>query len=552
MARHRSMGRVLLGESMRIAAASAREQARAAGRALRDAERAARQEEKDRQQSYTAARALDAANANVDLEQAIAQVTHVLFASLIVQHGFTADMLKQTPTIAPFAPGRLAIPEAPPPPEDYEVPPLSMVGRLWSPAKRRHEQALVARQEQYEADVRAHAEREIQRQRAFDDARMAYDEHVAQVEADTAAQHAAVDDFFARYVAGEQEAVIAYMALVCEASPYPEKVQPRTKLAYIPPSKQLVIDCDVPTIDVIPDIGSYKYVKSRDEISTTPRPATQRKGLYVQLIAQMALRALHEGFTADWATQIDTIVFNGYTHAIDQGTGRPIHPCLITVRTTRDIFAGLDLHHVDPLACLKVLNASVSRSPAELLPVRPIVEFTMVDPRFIAQENVLAGLDQRPNLMDLTPGEFETLIANLFHAIGYETRLTQASRDGGVDCVAYDMDPIRGGKVVIQAKRYKHTVGVSAVRDLYGTVMNEGAIKGILITTSGYGKAAFEFAQNKPLSLFDGPRLLYLLKDKAGIDAKIEIPDDWRDPQEDGIRAQNAHDEQSASYGESR
>lgn len=43
-----------------------------------------------------------------------------------------------------------------------------------------------------------------------------------------------------------------------------------------------------------------------------------------------------------------------------------------------------------------------------------------------------------------------------------------ASRDGGVDCVAFDPRPIFGGKVVIQAKRYKGTVGVSAVRDLFG------------------------------------------------------------------------------------
>ena len=47
--------------------------------------------------------------------------------------------------------------------------------------------------------------------------------------------------------------------------------------------------------------------------------------------------------------------------------------------------------------------------------------------------------------------------------MGLETPSTQASRDGGVDCVAYDPRPIFGGKVVIQAKRYKHTVGVSAV-----------------------------------------------------------------------------------------
>jgi restriction system protein len=115
--------------------------------------------------------------------------------------------------------------------------------------------------------------------------------------------------------------------------------------------------------------------------------------------------------------------------------------------------------------------------------------------------------------------------------MGLETRQTQASRDGGVDCVAYDSRPIFGGKVVIQAKRYKNTVGVSAVRVLFGTMQNEGATKGILVTTSGYGKASYEFANGKPLELIDGSGLLYLLNEHAGIDAKIEMPKDWVDPE---------------------
>jgi restriction system protein len=154
----------------------------------------------------------------------------------------------------------------------------------------------------------------------------------------------------------------------------------------------------------------------------------------------------------------------------------------------------------------------------------------MVDPRFVQETDVLSALDERPNLMELTPGEFENLITNLFEKMGLETRLTQASRDGGVDCVAYDPRPIFGGKVVIQAKRYKNTVGVSAVRDLFGTMQNEGASKGILVTTSGYGKAAFEFAEGKPMELLSGSNLLYLLEEHAGIQAKIEVPDDWVDP----------------------
>jgi restriction endonuclease Mrr len=68
----------------------------------------------------------------------------------------------------------------------------------------------------------------------------------------------------------------------------------------------------------------------------------------------------------------------------------------------------------------------------------------------------------------------------------------------------------------------QHTVGVSAVRDLYGTVMNEGANKGILVTTSDYGPDAYAFANGKPLVLLNGAHLLHLLE-KHGYQARIDL-----------------------------
>jgi restriction system protein len=76
--------------------------------------------------------------------------------------------------------------------------------------------------------------------------------------------------------------------------------------------------------------------------------------------------------------------------------------------------------------------------------------------------------------------------------------------------------------VVIQAKRYAYTVGVSAVRDLYGTLMNEGANKGILVTTSDYGPDAYEFANGEPFTLLSGSNLLHLLA-KHGIGGHINL-----------------------------
>jgi restriction system protein len=227
-------------------------------------------------------------------------------------------------------------------------------------------------------------------------------------------------------------------------------------------------------------------------------------------------------------------VFSGFVDTIDPSTGLAIRPYVVSVRTTRDEFARLDLSNVEPISCLKHLSASISRSPAELIPVKPILEFNMVDARFIQEQDVLGSLDSRTNLMELSPGEFESLITNLFQKMGLDTKLTRPSRDGGVDCIAYDSRPILGGKVVVQAKRYKNTVGVSAVRDLFGTMINEGASKGILVATSGYGKSAYDFANGKPIELITGSNLLYLLKEHADLDAKIEIPEDWMEPRQDG------------------
>ncbi len=63
---------------------------------------------------------------------------------------------------------------------------------------------------------------------------------------------------------------------------------------------------------------------------------------------------------------------------------------------------------------------------------------------------------------------------------------------------------------------------VSAVRDLYGPVMNEGAMKGILVTTSNYGCDSYDFAKDKPITLMNGSNPLHLLE-KHGYRAKIDL-----------------------------
>lgn len=154
------------------------------------------------------------------------------------------------------------------------------------------------------------------------------------------------------------------------------------------------------------------------------------------------------------------------------------------------------------------------------------MEIDRNDKRFVSSYDVAESLNDKTNIAAMNWEDFEHLIRELFSKEfsenGGEVKVTQASRDGGVDAIAFDPDPIKGGKIVIQAKRYTNTVGVAAVRDLYGTVVNEGANKGILVTTSDYGPDSIEFAKDKPLSLLSGNNLLFLLE-KHGYKAKINI-----------------------------
>jgi restriction system protein len=63
---------------------------------------------------------------------------------------------------------------------------------------------------------------------------------------------------------------------------------------------------------------------------------------------------------------------------------------------------------------------------------------------------------------------------------------------------------------------------LSAVRDLYGTILAEGANKGILVTTSSFGPDARDFAKDKPITLITGAELLHLLADH-GYRARIDL-----------------------------
>lgn len=298
------------------------------------------------------------------------------------------------------------------------------------------------------------------------------------------------------------------------------------KLGYISLSKHLVIDIVLPTKENVPNVKELKQNSKTLEYKEVQFSIKEFSQVYNKIIYSIVFRALYDLFYSDTLDKIDIITLNGWLNDINKGTGHLESKCILSLSVSKSDIMSLSLENIDPEVCFKKLKGISAQQLINQTPVAPIISFNKDDKRFIASEEVLNTINSGKNIAAIGWEEFEHLIRELFEkefAInGGEVKVTQSSRDGGVDAIAFDPDPIRGGKIIIQSKRYTNVVGVSAIRDLYGTVLNEGATKGIIVTTSHYGQDAYQFANGKPLTLLDGNNLLYLLS-KHGYNASINL-----------------------------
>jgi len=366
----------------------------------------------------------------------------------------------------------------------------------------------------------------VDREVFFNQAISIFDNKKKKFEEEKQRDNEALENVRTRYNQKDLTAIEEYCDLVLTSSQYPDYFPQNWVLEYREDSRIAVVEYDLPAPDQLPTVESYKYIQSRDELSEKVLSQAARKNLYDSVIYQICIRTIHELFEADVINALDAVGFNGLVTNTNPATGIKETKLIMSAVANKDQFMTFDLSQVDPKATFKHMKGIAAASLIDLTPIPPIIQLDKSDKRFISGRNIVGTLDDSVNLAAMHWDDFEHLIRELFEkeftSSGGEVKVTQASADGGVDAVAFDPDPIRGGKIVIQAKRYTNVVGVAAVRDLYGTLMNEGATKGILVTTSDYGKDSYEFAKDKPITLLNGNNLLSLLE-KHGHKARINI-----------------------------
>ena len=123
------------------------------------------------------------------------------------------------------------------------------------------------------------------------------------------------------------------------------------------------------------------------------------------------------------------------------------------------------------------------------------------------------------------PEFFERLVVKLMRKMGYgiDDQVTGKPGDGGIDGVIWE-DKLGLSILYLQAKRWKSTVPIDAVRSFGGSLEIQKSQKGVMITTSNFSESAVDYVKqtNHKMVLIDGRKLAeYMYEYDLGV-----IPED--------------------------
>jgi restriction system protein len=484
----------------------------------------AKEQERQRRQQYVEGRKAEAERIDTDLVARVSQLQSFLVDGLKATANLTLSQLRRVATVPALRLGNLDSP-LPAPEWGNFAPPAPGFWRR-SLAQSAVAEELSRAREAFSAASAAHAAAEVERIRMIKSKRA---EHLARVERENAEvnQYNAKLDALARQVADRnKDAVETYLLTMIGQAPLPSDFPREWKVAFDPKSEHAVLEIELPGPDCVPSIKGVRYIPARDEISEIARPPREKDNLYRGVIAQLSLLVLRTLLNSD--ANLRQISLNGRVRHVNPATGHEERPHIISVVVGREQFESLVLDRVKPEDCLRHLRALVSPHPSELEGVAPLVEFDKSRLAFIKGLEVISGLDARPDLMAMSPTEFEHLIRELLEADpsieSVESLTTRQSNDGGVDGVVYIKQPFGRSMTVVQVKQYarNRNLGPAHIRELIGAMHEVKSGNGLLVTTSDFTVIArANAAEFGRISLIDGNNLVYMIKNLLGTDVLI-------------------------------
>jgi restriction system protein len=340
--------------------------------------------------------------------------------------------------------------------------------------------------------------------------------------------NAQVDEFAANYRSFRPDAVVRYVNTVLDRSGYPDIFPREREVEYNRDNHTLYLVFELPHPDSLPRERSVRHGSQAEPAVREPFTEKEFRQRYNEVVYKAILRHLHEVFSGDASGAVKAIQVSARVHTLNKGNGQFEYLTIATIFCTRGEFAGINLSQIDPTQCFRYLKGVSATELSDLIPVPAPHPFHTKNDSVVPAVKPLEPLDGEDNLANMDMARFGKNIMSLFEM---EFRLVQGdikllqdkdNADGGFEAWGMDPEPIRGGKFIINARKSSHPVPSSAVKELYGSMMHEGANKGILITTADFQPDAYEFARNKPIILLSGSQLLTLFE-RHGIPARISF-----------------------------
>lgn len=136
--------------------------------------------------------------------------------------------------------------------------------------------------------------------------------------------------------------------------------------------------------------------------------------------------------------------------------------------------------------------------------------------------------DLLTKLHSVDPQRFEHIVIDLLVKMGYggniddAAQVTQYRKDDGIDGIIKE-DKLGLDKIYVQAKRWSSTVGKPDIHGFIGALSEQGANKGVFITTSKFSAEARQFKPKSDVKiiLIDGRELCqYMIEYGVGVSVK--------------------------------
>jgi restriction system protein len=312
-----------------------------------------KEREKARQQVQLESRQREADEKNTAVQEQV-RILEEILTGILPRPALTFERLLAAPKLPPFDPGELGqVPAAPGWSELAPIPPQGLNRFL----RARYKRQLAQARGRFQAAEAEHQQRESQRRQALAVAKASYDQKLTQERARAARRNAYVAGRQSAFAVGEAGAVEWFAGCLLKASRYPDGFPCEYQVGYQAEHRNVTVEAELPPVSVVPSVRAYRYVQARDVIEPVPRQDSEIRQRYDRLVSCVALRTLHEIFTATPAEVVVAVTFRGRVTTVDVATGKPSRAHLVSVSARRPVFDDLVLAAVDPEACVARLNA---------------------------------------------------------------------------------------------------------------------------------------------------------------------------------------------------